>query len=129
MQTGDIPSFKIFDTPENIYYDAVPSENFPWFNLSTYIIDSLQNIKEHKHDCGRPGINGGFIKNKRARFGVNCYGHKPEITPEESDTLGNSPAYPLTRKEMRFNDRVSRFRKVLPEILVAPFNNNQWSQI
>jgi len=91
--------------------------------------DSLQNIKGHKHDCGRPGINGGFIKNKRARFGVNCYGHKPEITPEESDTLGNSPAYPLTRKEMRFNDRVSRFRKVLPEILVAPFNNNQWSQI
>ena len=91
--------------------------------------DSLQNIKGHEHDCGRPGINGGYIKNKHARFGVNCYGHKPEITPEESATLGNSPAYPLTKKELIFNDRVARFRNILPEILVAPFNSNQWSQI
>jgi hypothetical protein len=91
--------------------------------------DSLQNIKGHEHDCGRPGINGGYIKNKHARFGVNCYGHKPEITPEESSTLGSSPAYPLTKKELVFNDRVARFRNILPEILVAPFNSNQWSQI
>ena len=91
--------------------------------------NSLQKIKGHKHDCGRPGINGGFIKNKLARFGVNCYGYRPEITAAESATLGNSPAYPMTRKEMTFNDKVARFRNILPDILVSPFNNNKWSQI
>jgi hypothetical protein len=91
--------------------------------------DSLQNIDGHHNDCGRPGINGGFMKNRGARFGVNCYGNKPEITSEESDTLGNSPAYPLTLKELIFNDRVARFRNVLPEILISPFNSNKWSQI
>jgi hypothetical protein len=32
--------------------------------------DKLQKIKGHKHDCGGPGINGGFIQNPRVRFGV-----------------------------------------------------------
>ena len=35
----------------------------------------------------------------------------------------------LTKEEMRFNDKVARFRNSLPDILVAPFNSNQWSQI
>jgi len=91
--------------------------------------DALQKVDGHQHDCGRIGINGGYIKNKNALFGVNCYGYKPEITPEESENLGNNPAYPLTKKEMVFNDKVARFRKFLPDILVSPFNSNQWSQI
>ena len=41
--------------------------------------DKLQKIKGHNHDCGRPGINGGYIQNPRVRFGVNCYGPKPTI--------------------------------------------------
>ena len=45
--------------------------------------DKLKNKKGHGNDCGRPGINGGFIKNQNVRFGVNCYGYKPEITPQE----------------------------------------------
>ena len=91
--------------------------------------NKLQDIPGHRHDCGRPGINGGFIGNKNALFGVNCYGYKPEMTPEESETLGNSPAYPLTKNEMAFNDKVARFRTGLPDILLSPFNNNKWSQI
>ena len=36
--------------------------------------DGLQKIKGHENDCGRPGINGGYMKNPKMRFGVNCYG-------------------------------------------------------
>ena len=43
----------------------------------------LQKIKGHENDCGRPGINGGFINNPDVKFGVNCFGHKPVITPRE----------------------------------------------
>ena len=35
--------------------------------------DELMKTKNHKHDCGRPGINGGYIDNPNVRFGVNCY--------------------------------------------------------
>jgi len=48
MWPGDIPSFKIYVASENMYYDAIPSESFPWFindfnitySLSAYSIVS-----------------------------------------------------------------------------------------
>jgi len=30
MQAGDFPTFKIYDASEDMYYDAIPSENIPW---------------------------------------------------------------------------------------------------
>ena len=44
MQTGDVPTFKIFDASENTYYDAVASENLPWANNGFNIIESLNAI-------------------------------------------------------------------------------------
>lgn len=46
--------------------------------------NKLQKTDRAKNACGRPGINGGFIKNKNVRFGVNCYGKKPN--PKEYET-------------------------------------------
>ena len=39
--------------------------------------EELQDIEGHENDCGRPGVNGGYIANPNVRFGVNCYGPKP----------------------------------------------------
>ena len=89
----------------------------------------LQKRKGHKHDCGRPGINGGFVAYKKAPFGVNCYGHKPKITPEERELMDNEELVPLSPEERRFKKKVAKFRKELPEILVAPFNSDNWSQL
>jgi len=44
MQSGGIPTFKIFDASENTYYDAVASENLPWVNNGFNIIESLNAI-------------------------------------------------------------------------------------
>ena len=41
MQNGDIPTFKIYDASEDIYYDAIPSENFGWANFGLYSIEIL----------------------------------------------------------------------------------------
>lgn len=89
--------------------------------------ENLQKIKGHEHDCGRPGINGGYIANPDVRFGVNCYGYKPEITKEEADMMANTPLYPRTQREIDFEKRVGYWRNKLSDILVAPFNNNNWS--
>ena len=89
----------------------------------------LQKRKGHKHDCGRPGINGGFVAYKKAPFGANCYGHKPKITPEERELMDNEELIPLSPEERRFKKKVEKYRTDLPEILVSPFNYDNWSQL
>lgn len=91
--------------------------------------DKLQKIKGHKHDCGRPGVNGGFIANPDVRFGANCYGYKPEMTQEEEELLNKQGAIPMTKAEKRFQKRVEAYRRKLPEIRVSPFNHDLWSRL
>ena len=41
MLPGEFPSFKIYDTSEDIFYDATPSTQIPWQDGITPVIDSL----------------------------------------------------------------------------------------
>ena len=45
----------------------------------------LQKDPKKKNNCGRPGINGGYMENPYVKFGVNCYGVKPK--PKTSDLI------------------------------------------
>ena len=80
------------------------------------------------NDCGRPGINGGFIDNPNITFGVNCYGIKPEITPDEVNYMKNMTIYPKNNNDLLFEKKVEFLKKKIPNILVNPFNNNRWSR-
>lgn len=91
--------------------------------------NGLQKIKGHEHDCGRPGINGGFINNENIRFGANCYGYKPKITELEREIMDETSVFPITKKEMLFEKTVNEFKQKLPDILVSPFNYDKWSQV
>jgi len=91
--------------------------------------EKLQKIPGHEHDCGRPGINGGYIDNENIRYGINCYGKKPLITPQERYNMKNMPEFPLTNKEIAFNNAVDYWRMQLPKLEVAPFNHNNWSVV
>jgi len=37
----------------------------------------FQANPNHKMDCGRPGINGGYIQNVMQKMGANCFAPKP----------------------------------------------------
>ena len=89
--------------------------------------EALQKIPGHEHDCGRPGINGGYIANPNVKFGVNCYGYKPKITQQEAADMAESPLYPPTQSEINFEKRVRAWRRKLPKLAVAPFNHDNWS--
>jgi hypothetical protein len=91
--------------------------------------NNLQTIEGHQHDCGRPGINGGYIDNPNVRFGVNCYGYKPKITDIEIANMSNNTLYPKTNKELAFDQKVDFWKQQLASITVAPFNHNNWSII
>jgi len=124
-----------YEEIEGAYSDNAEWCSYGWsdnqlalFPTQTETYDKLQKIKGHENDCGRPGINGGYIKNPNVRFGVNCYGHKPKITPEENKLMRETPLYPVTNKERLFQRKVDAYRQKLPEILVSPFNHSTWSK-
>jgi hypothetical protein len=89
----------------------------------------LQGVDGHENDCGRPGINGGYIANPNVRFGANCYGYKPKITDQEQELLNETPLYPRTAADRVQEKRIDYWRKKIPDILVSPFNNKVWSLI
>jgi hypothetical protein len=89
--------------------------------------DRLQKIKGHENDCGRPGVNGGFIANPDVRFGINCYGFKPQITAAEADDMKSATIFPKTMKDVERQQRVAYWQTKLNDILVSPFNNDVWS--
>ena len=91
--------------------------------------NNLQKVDGHEHDCGRPGINGGYIANPNIQFGVNCYGVKPSITQEESDLMNTMTPYPETKKDKEFQAEVDSLKNKIAEILVSPFNYKSWTQI
>jgi hypothetical protein len=72
--------------------------------------------------CGRPGINGGIIKNPNIRFGVNCYGKKPYMTEKDSEYMKNYTHTPTMSPEEQ-----SKISNVVNNILIAPFNKDKWS--
>lgn len=97
------------------------------FPTQTEKWDKLQKIKGHEHDCGRPGINGGYIANPNVRFGVNCYGYKPEMNAEETKMMNTAVLYPKTEKEIAFDKKVDYWKTRISDIIVSPFNNTSWS--
>ena len=91
--------------------------------------DRLQRIEGHEQDCGRPGLNGGYINDETIKYGINCYGSKPPISPEESDMMRQKPFYHKGMKELNFDKKVSFWKNKINEIEMAPFNHDNWSMI
>lgn len=89
----------------------------------------LQKIKGHENDCGRPGINGGYVSNAEARFGVNCFAPKRGISKREQKYMLSLNTYPQNAEEREFKERVDHYKKNIKKILVAPFNKKTWSAV
>jgi hypothetical protein len=75
---------------ESAYKNGAEWCNYGWSDgqMALYptqqkTFDNLQKIKGHENNCGRPGINGGYMKNPNIKYGINCHGYKPKMTPEE----------------------------------------------
>jgi hypothetical protein len=90
--------------------------------------DSLQKgPSEFRNACGRPGINGGYFDNPDLRFGVTCYGAKPQRKPGDA-LLESQVALPQSAEEIEFQKNVQKFRDQLDSATVLPFHKGQWSQ-
>ena len=122
-----------YDQIEKAYNNGAEWCNYGWsadqlalFPTQKKTYDNLQSIEGHENDCGRTGINGGYIANPEIKFGVNCYGNKPKITSQEEDLMKATTPYPETAKDLAFQKRVDFWKNKVDEILVSPFNYNTW---
>jgi hypothetical protein len=112
---------------EKAYNNGAEWCNYGWskdqlalFPTQQQTFDRLQTIDGHHHDCGRPGINGGYIANPEIKFGVNCFGYKPKIDQEEEELMKTSSPYPETVKDLAFQKRVDYWKNKVDDILVSP---------
>jgi hypothetical protein len=122
-----------YDQIEKAYGSGAEWCNYGWsadqlalFPTQKKTYDKLQTIPGHENDCGRTGVNGGYIANPNVKFGVNCYGNKPKITSEEEELMQTASPYPETAKDLAFQKRVDFWKNKVDEILVSPFNYNTW---
>ena len=125
-----------YDQIEKAYNKGAEWCNYGWsanqlalFPTQKKTYDTLQTIPGHENDCGRTGINGGYIANPNLRFGVNCYGNKPKITSQEDELMKTIPPYPETVEDKVFQKKVDVMKNNLSKILVSPFNKNTWGEL
>ena len=121
---------------EDSYNDGGEWCNYGWsdgqmtlFPTQQKTFDELQKIEGHENDCGRPGVNGGYMANPALKFGVNCFGYKPVINSTEQELMANEPLYPKTMKDIAMENRVNYWKDKLATILVSPFNSSSWSRL
>lgn len=95
---------------------------------STY--DKLQGIKGAENSCGRTGVNGGRVEDTNMRFGINCYGIKPD--PSDMDKLRMNQIHnnivPKSKEEMILNAKVEYWKNNKDKYTVLnPFSTGRWS--
>jgi ABC-type multidrug transport system fused ATPase/permease subunit len=85
--------------------------------------DALQKTKSHNM-CGRPGINGGYMSDKNAKFGVNCYAVKPKAKPMDKEkNIVQLPQDEETLKKIKYwKDNSDTLLKV------NAFNYSRWNE-
>jgi hypothetical protein len=93
--------------------------------------DKLQANDKHKNDCGRPGINGGYMANPNLRFGVNCFGIKPEPRQVEKDIMAmkQHQLVPRDQKDIDLDRKVQFWKENGDKLLrISSFNRDKWSE-
>ena len=118
-----------YDEIEASYTDGGEWCNYGWsanqmalFPTQKDTWNRLQATKNHKHDCGRPGINGGYIDNPDIQFGANCYGTKPTAGP---DIVAAEPSTKFPEEE----EDERKMRELQgKKYQINNFNRQKWSE-
>jgi hypothetical protein len=125
-----------YDQIEKAYNNGAEWCNYGWsanqlalFPTQKKTYNTLQSISGHENDCGRPGVNGGYIANPNVKFGANCYGYKPKITSDEEELMKKSSPYPESAEDIAFQKKVDAMKNNLDQILVSPFNHDTWGEM
>jgi hypothetical protein len=89
--------------------------------------EKVQNGPEDQRDaCGTPGVNGGYFDNPEMRFGVNCYGKKPDQSSNDERILMKNGSIPKTAHALKVDKMIDAYKAMADKLGVLPFNNDKW---
>jgi hypothetical protein len=127
-----------YDQIEDAYNNGADWCNYGWsdgqmafFPTQKSTWQNLQKTTDHKNDCGRPGVNGGYFANPYIKFGVNCYGKKPVPSNDDLDRMKvrQDYVYPKTAKDIELDNKVKFWKDNADKLLkVNSYNKDKWSE-
>jgi hypothetical protein len=90
--------------------------------------EKVQNGPEDERDaCGQPGVNGGYFDNPEMRFGVNCYGKKPDQSSNDERVLMKNGSIPKTADGLKIDKQIRQYKEMADKLGLSPFNSDTWS--
>jgi len=126
-----------YDEVENAYKSGAEWCGYGWsdgqmalFPTQKSTWDKLQKTENHKNNCGRPGINGGYIHNPYVKFGANCYGKKRAANTADVNRMNaqkNAP-YPKSRKDVVSDMKTEYWKNNINKLEINGFNREKWSE-
>ena len=134
-----------YDQVEKAYNNGAEWCNYGWsegqlalFPTQKATYEKLQKLdegvcdasKKKGNNCGRPGVNGGYIANPYVKFGVNCYGKKPEASDTDLKSMETkkNQVYPKTPEEKALDKKIEHWKKNGNKYLTLnSYNTQKWS--
>jgi hypothetical protein len=130
-----------YDQIEEAYNQGAEWCNYGWsegqmafFPTQKETWNTLQKHPSTANNCGRPGVNGGYMANPKLRFGVNCFGKKPVMKESDSTTMKSyqqtvNKQVPLTPEEAKMNEKMKYWKENASKLLnINGFNQSKWSE-
>jgi hypothetical protein len=127
-----------YDEIEDAYNKGADWCNYGWsdnqmafFPTQKNTWKKLQKNPKNKNNCGRPGVNGGYMANPNIKFGVNCFGKKPKATQSDLDLMNarKNQITPKTESEIETERKVKFWKENADKLLsINPHNEKKWSE-
>ena len=91
--------------------------------------DKLQmGPADQRNVCGTVGINGGYFDNPEFKYGVNCYGQKPDQSAHDQAMLMAQGKAPKTPDTLKIDELKAEFKQEADALFVKPFNDQKWDE-
>jgi len=128
-----------YDQLEEAYNHGAEWCNYGWsdgqmafFPTQKSTWKNLQNDPKKKNNCGRPGINGGYFANPYIKFGVNCYGKKPNPTDADLARMKANQQQviqPKKPEDAELDEKVKFWKDNKDKLLqINSYNQKTWSE-
>ena len=122
-----------YDQVKDAYEKGADWCNYGWVKGQTAVYPTQKETwnklqagpEDQRGSCGVPGLNGGYFDNPEMRFGVNCFGPKPEQS--QHDATDAATGIPMSPEALEVNRKVAEFRTEAPSLGIMPFNHEKWS--
>jgi hypothetical protein len=125
-----------YDQLEDAYSKGAEWCNYGWsdgqmayFPTQKSTWSKLQKDEKRKNNCGRPGINGGYMGNPNLKFGVNCFGKKPQPTPSDLNRMKAEEIIPKSPEDIELDKKIEYWKRNADQLLkVNSYNKTKWSE-